>query len=142
MENIKQGVKHDTLSALRNCPLNGYALFPDVVTWKAEDEITQFEASKCTSHPGPGHGGFAGGITRSNSKTSSNPTLLVEDNLKTPPVHLGTLVRICPLGNPLEGGAEEANPDGAPDPLKRPHSINDNYCIMSPVPMARSVSYV
>ena len=24
LENLKPGVKHDTLSALRNCPLNGY----------------------------------------------------------------------------------------------------------------------
>ena len=31
LENIKPGVNHDTLSALRNCPLNGYALFPDAV---------------------------------------------------------------------------------------------------------------
>ena len=27
-------------------------------------------------------------------------------------------------------------------PLKRPHSINDSYCIINPVPEAQSVSYV
>ena len=41
LEHLKQGVKPDTFSALRNCPLNGYALFPDAVIRKAEDEIAQ-----------------------------------------------------------------------------------------------------
>ena len=44
VEQLKQGVKPDTFSALRNCPLNGYALFPDAVIRKAEDEIAQFES--------------------------------------------------------------------------------------------------
>ena len=61
LEHLKQGVKPDTFSALRNCPLNRYALFLDVVIRKAEDEIAQYETSKCTSQPGPGRGGFAGG---------------------------------------------------------------------------------
>ena len=39
LEHLKQGVKPDTFSALRNCHLNGYALFPDAVIRKAEDEI-------------------------------------------------------------------------------------------------------
>ena len=64
LENLKPGVKHDTLSALRNCPLNGYALFPDAVIRKPEDEITQYENSKCTSQPGLGQGGFAGGYKK------------------------------------------------------------------------------
>ena len=54
LENLKQGVKHDTFSALCNCPLNGYALFPDAVIRKAEDEIFQYESTKRTSWPGPG----------------------------------------------------------------------------------------
>ena len=64
LEHLKQRVKPDTFLALRNCPLNGYALFPDAVIRKAEDEIAQFESSKRTSQPGPGHGGFAGGHKR------------------------------------------------------------------------------
>ena len=60
LEYLKPRVKHDTLSALCNCPLNGHALFPDAVIRKAEDEITQYESSKHTSQPGPGQGGFAG----------------------------------------------------------------------------------
>ena len=61
LEHLKQGVKPDTFSALRNCPLNRYALFLDAVIRKVEDEIAQYETSKCTSQPDPGHGGFAGG---------------------------------------------------------------------------------
>ena len=45
LENIKTGVKHDTLSAIHNCPLNGYALFPDAAIRKAEDEIAQYEST-------------------------------------------------------------------------------------------------
>ena len=30
--------KHDIVSTLHNCPLNGYALFPDAIIRKAEDE--------------------------------------------------------------------------------------------------------
>ena len=61
LELLKQGGKPDTFSALRNCPLNGCALFPDATIRIAEDEIAQHEASKRTSQPGPGHGGFASG---------------------------------------------------------------------------------
>ena len=60
LDNLKPGVKPDTFSSLRNCPLNGYALFPDATIRKAEEEITQFENAKRTPQPGPGHGGFAG----------------------------------------------------------------------------------
>ena len=60
LDNLKAGVKPDTLSALRNCPLNGYALFPDSIIRNAEDEITQFENTKRTS----GHRGFAGGLKK------------------------------------------------------------------------------
>ena len=36
LDNLKAGVKPDTLSALHNCPLNGYALFPDSIIRNAE----------------------------------------------------------------------------------------------------------
>ena len=64
LDNLKAGVKPDTLSALRNCPLNGYALFPDSIIRNAEDEITQFENTKRTPQPGSGCGGFAGGFNK------------------------------------------------------------------------------
>ena len=64
VDNLKAGVKPDTFSALRNCLLNGYALFPDSIIRKAEDEIAQFESTKRTSQPDSGHGGFAGGFKK------------------------------------------------------------------------------
>ena len=70
LENLKPGVKHDTLSALRNCPLIGYSLFPDAVIRKAEDEITQYENSKRTSQPGPGQWGFTGGYKKQQQQQS------------------------------------------------------------------------
>ena len=78
LEHLKQGVKPDTFSALRNCPLNGYALFPDAVIRKAEDKIAQYENTKRTSQPGPGRGGFAGGSQGGTKevKTGINPTPL------------------------------------------------------------------
>ena len=57
LDNLKAGVKADTFSALRNCPLDEYALFADSIIRKAEDMITQFENTKHTSQPGSGHGG-------------------------------------------------------------------------------------
>ena len=60
LEAVKPGIKPDTFNSLRNCPLNGYGLFPDAAIRKAEDEINQLEASRRTSQPGPGRGGFAG----------------------------------------------------------------------------------
>ena len=54
-------------------------------------------------------------------------------------------VRTCPPGNPLEGAAEqeveaeEVSPDAAPALPRNKGSINDNYCVMCPVPMARPV---
>ena len=92
LENIKPGVKHDTLSALCNCPLNGYALFPDTVIQKAEDEIQQSESSKRTFQPGLGRVGSPVDI-KSNNKPVSNFILLIGSNYKTPPGHLGRLAR-------------------------------------------------
>ena len=62
LEQLKQGVKPDTFSALRNCPLNGYALFPDAVIRKAEGEIAQYETVKRTPQPARARGG--GGVRR------------------------------------------------------------------------------
>ena len=68
LEHLKPGIKPDTFSALKNCLLNGYALFPDAVIWKAEDDIAQHEAAKRTSQPDPGHGGFAGSHKRGQNR--------------------------------------------------------------------------
>ena len=66
LEHLKPGVKPDTFSALRICPLNTHVLFPDTVIRKAEDEIQQFETLKRTNQPGPFHGGFAGNHKKQN----------------------------------------------------------------------------
>ena len=72
LEHIKTGVKPDTFSALQYCPLNTHALFPEAV--KAEDKIAQFETQKCTNHPGPGCGGFAGNQKRQQNRYQPKST--------------------------------------------------------------------
>ena len=116
-ENLRPGVKHDTFSALRNCPLNGYALFPDAVIRKAEDE------------------------KNNNNNAVSNHTLLIGNNHRTPPA---PQARIWPHGKLLVVGADpedevgKVSQDAAPALPRKQHSINDNYCIVKPVPVARS----
>ena len=73
LDNLKVGVKPGTFSALHNCPLNGYALLPDAIIRKAEDEIIQFENTKCTSQPGSGHGGFTGGFKKQQQQGRFQP---------------------------------------------------------------------
>ena len=48
LDHLKQGVKPDTFSAFRNCPLNWLALFSHAVIRKVEDDIAQFESAKYT----------------------------------------------------------------------------------------------
>ena len=85
LENIKTGVKHDTLLALRNCPLNGHGLFLDAVIRKAEDGIAQYESTRHTSQPGLGQGGSPVAIRNSNNKTISSLILQIGNNHKIPP---------------------------------------------------------
>ena len=73
LDNLKAEVKADTFSALHNCPLKGCALFPDAIIRKAEDEITQFENTKCTSEPASGHEGFAGGFMKQQQQGCFHP---------------------------------------------------------------------
>ena len=68
LEHIIAGVKPDTFSSLRNCPLNTHVLFPDAVIHKAEDEIAQFETLKRTNQPGLGRGGFVGNQRRQQNR--------------------------------------------------------------------------
>ena len=75
LDNLKPGVKPDTFSALHNCLLNGYALFHDAIIGKAEDEITQFEITKCTSQPDSGHGGVHRWFQKAATTTRPFPTL-------------------------------------------------------------------
>ena len=58
LDHLKQGVKQDNWSALRNAPLHLQALFPDNVLRKAEDDIQKFEASCHISEPTSGSRGL------------------------------------------------------------------------------------
>ena len=51
---VKPGVKQDTMNSLRNAPLFGYALFPDVAIMTAEQDIQKAESSSVAQGPGPG----------------------------------------------------------------------------------------
>ena len=121
LDNLKAGVKPDTFSALRNCPLNGYALFPDAIVRKAEDEITQFESTKRTSQPGLGHGeGFAGGFKKQQQQGRFQPYPVTGSKHRILPAPGGKLARIYRHGNPLAAEVElgvavgVVNQDAAP----------------------------
>ena len=82
------------------------------------------------------------------SKTDSNLTPLVGSKDRKPlkPVYLQE--KTCPPGNllgdaaGLEAEEGEVTPDAAPALLRIKGSINDNYCVPNPVPVARSVKNV
>ena len=82
------------------------------------------------------------------NKDVSNHTLLTRNNHRTHPGLGDNLVRICPPGNhlatgaELEVGVEVVNQDAARARPKIQLSINDSYCLTSPVSLARPVSCV
>ena len=79
--------------------------------------------------------------SNNNNKAISNHTLLIGNNHRTPPV---PHARICPHGKLLvvreiqRKEVGEVSPDAATALLRKQHSINDNYCILKPVPVAQS----
>ena len=145
LEQLKQGVKPDTFASLRNCPLNGYALFPDAVIRKAEDEIAQHESAKRTSQPGPGHGGFAGGHKK--GQVDINPTP-PDGKVRIHLNPLATLAKICQPGRALEGvadptvGAGEDHRTAVPEAPRTLISTSDNYFVKDPVLTTRSLNVV
>ena len=44
LSHVKNGIKHDTLAALRTAPLQFATLFPDSVLKKAEEEIAYYDS--------------------------------------------------------------------------------------------------
>ena len=54
LEHVKPGIKQDTWLHLRNAPMFGYGLFPDVVIATAEQDIIKHEAVGTALRPGPG----------------------------------------------------------------------------------------
>ena len=148
LENLKPGVKHDTLSALCNCPLNGYALFPDAVIRKAEDEITKYENSKRTSQPGPGQGGFSGGYKKQQQHNCFQPYLSTWKQSQDSSRVSGKTGKDMPAWKSFGGrGRSRGRFRGGQSgrgtrPPKEAAHYKDNYCITEPVPVTRSVAFV
>ena len=119
---------------------NGYAFFPDAVIRKAEYEITQYENSKRTTQPGPGQGGFAGGYEKQQQQNRFQPN---PANWKQPQNSSRQTGKDMPAWKSFGGwGRWAVSPDEAPALLRKQHSTNDNYCIVNPVSVARSVACV
>ena len=143
LDHLKQGVKPDTFSALRNCPLNGHALFPDAVIRKAEDEINQHVSVKRTFQPGPGHGGFAGGHKKGQVRYQPYSTVW-----KAVLNLLATLAKTCQPGKALEVmadpavGVVEVHLTVVPKAPRTIISTNDNYCVKELVVTTRSWTVV
>ena len=51
---VKNEIKQDKMNLLRNAPLFGYGLFPDVAIVSAEQDIQKHETSSVAQRPGPG----------------------------------------------------------------------------------------
>ena len=49
LTHVKQGIKLDTLAALRTAPLQAGTLFPDSILKHAEDDIAHFESKRQSS---------------------------------------------------------------------------------------------
>ena len=139
MEHLKQRIPPDTWTALQNCPLNGYALFPDSVIRKAENEIAQIETSHRTSQPCPGPGSSF--LVRRDSDTGINRTHLhgskpwILQALKTQPSGPDRLAWKTMRGSPV-AKAGLVTLDVVPDIRKVPGSINENQCLVMLVPLA------
>ena len=137
LKHLKQGVKPDTFSALSNCSLNGYALFPDAVIRKMEDEIAQYETAKHTPQPGPGQGGFTYGYKKlqQNRYHPYSTGWRSQDSSRSS----GQAGKDMLAWKGFEGtadpgvGAEVVSVDVVPEAPKTTHSINDNYCVVDPV---------
>ena len=77
------------------------------------------------------------------SKTDSNLTPLVGSQDRKPLKPVDPQLKTCPPGNPLgdaaglEAEEGEVSPVVAPALLEIRGSINDNYCVPNPVPVAR-----
>ena len=80
---------------------------------------------------------------KSDNKPDISLTLLTGNQVRIPLIPEIPPVKTCRLGSPLgvvveqEAEAEEVSPDAAPALLRIKGSINDNYCILSPVAVAR-----
>ena len=98
--------------------------------------------------PSPVHsiGGSPVG-TRKRNKLDINPTLL-DGRVRRLLNLMATLVKICRSGNPLAGAADpvvgvvEVRPITVPEAPRTILSTNDNYCVIDPVLVTRSLNVV
>ena len=58
LSHFKNGIKHDTLAALRTAPLQFATLFPDFVIKKAEEEIAYYDSKGQSASIAKGKGRF------------------------------------------------------------------------------------
>ena len=58
LSHLKNGIKHDTLAALRSSPLQFSTLFPDSVIKRAEEEIAYYDSKSQSQSTGKGKGRF------------------------------------------------------------------------------------
>ena len=54
LDHVKNGIKPDTYSQLRNAPLFGHGLFPDAIIRTAEQDNASHHSSGSVPRPGPG----------------------------------------------------------------------------------------
>ena len=106
------------------------------------------KASSILPNPARVPGGSLVVLRNNISRDIFSHTPLTGSNLRTLPVPVDKLARICPLGNPLATEVElgvaagVVNQDAAPARPKNMLSINDNYWSLNPEPMARPVKCV
>ena len=53
-DHVKNGIKPDTYTQLRNAALFGHGLFPDAIIRTAEQDIASHHSSISVPRPGPG----------------------------------------------------------------------------------------
>ena len=93
-------------------------------------------------------GGSLVALKSNSNRGVSNLTLQTGQNLRTRPDLEVNLARICLHGNPLEAEEElgvvagVVSQDAVPARSRITIHINDNYCLLSPEPMARPVDCV
>ena len=58
LSHLKNGIKHDTLAALRSSPLQFSTLFPDSVIKRAEEEIAYYDSKNQSQSTSKGKGRF------------------------------------------------------------------------------------
>ena len=113
---LKNGVKPDTLAALRTAPLQIATLFPDSVIKKAEEEIAYYDSKGNLLH----------------IRVVKVGTTLMREWKRNQRVGRTGSRKDLPgriLGGANSGEAEESLQTSLPDQPRASSRINDNYCV-------------